>query len=973
MLVVLARLWGLDAQEYLELRAFDALIRYRPQPSARTDLVHVDIDDQSIEQVGRWAWPRTQHAHLVETLRELGARAVVFDLEFSEPTRPQLEEETLAQTVTSPLQQQAQALETAVGELTRQVRQSKEASVSADDFEAVLGQLSQLFRSTAALVQSNLSQAVERPDDRFARAMGEAGTVYLALSVAPPDPDPLESSLVGRALVLLREDLWVSPSELAQALDLPESRLLEYDTALREQVALTEAELLLIDDPQTPVEQVLEELLGDPSSRSLAQERLVRRAYDRARALRVLLAQSRTRPPEHGADALPRSARVATPVSILAEGAAGLGTVNAVPDLDGKHRRAHLFWRFRDHLLPHLSVVVLSHLLDVGLESVQVEPGVSVTFPAASFPGEERRREVVIPVDGEGATLINWALAPVRDRDRSPYGDSFPRVSAATVLELWDIERVLERTYLALDDYAGGRQAGLLDALDALDPSAGDGEEARRLRQELAQVRLDVRQFLARQVSRTRARIDASTDGAERAELAEALKPLGEQLQLLERREARRRQLLEHLKPIVAQAVCFVGATFTAGTDFHPVPFHTHLPGVCNYSHLINMVLEGSFLRRAGVSAGVAAVLLCGLLAGFFSATMRATRSGLWALLVVILYVVFSYWCFTRWGLWLDTVGPAAAALASFTLVTAYRQLTEERQKRWIRNVFQHYLSPEVVSEVLEQPDLLGLRGSIQEVTVFFSDLANFTSIAEGLPPEELTQLLNDYLTPMSNIIQEHGGCLDKYEGDLIMSFFGAPVQYPDHARRACLAALENQARLAQLRQGFRRDGRPLLYCRIGLASGLVRVGNMGSEMRFDYTVMGDTANLASRLEGANKLYATSILISESTRTAVGDAIRARELDLIRVKGRAEPVRVYELLAKAGELEESWEEALKLFAEGLRLYRERRWQPAADQFRQVLAARSGDGPAAAFLRRCREYQENPPPGDWDGVFVATEK
>jgi adenylate cyclase len=474
-------------------------------------------------------------------------------------------------------------------------------------------------------------------------------------------------------------------------------------------------------------------------------------------------------------------------------------------------------------------------------------------------------------------------------------------------------------------------------------------------------------------VAATEARIRAATDEKEKAELRQALEPLREHLQVIERAEGRRRQLLDYLGPVVKGSTCIIGTTFTGGTDFHPVPFSTQLPGAAVYGHILNMVLEGLFLKRAPVAAAIAAILVCGLLAGLASATLRASHSGVLTLAIALAYVGVSYGFFTRRGLWLDTVGPAVTPLFAFSLVTAYRQLTEERQKRWIRNVFQHYLSPEVVSEVLEQPDLLGLRGKIQEVTVFFSDLANFTSIAERLAPEALTELLNDYLTPMTNIIQAHGGCLDKYEGDLIMSFFGAPVQYPDHARRACFAALENQARLAELREEFRRRGLPLLYARIGLATGPVRVGNMGSEMRFDYTVMGDYANLASRLEGVNKFYRTSILVSESTSRAAGDSIHVRELDLIRVIGRAEPVRIYEVLAKHGELDASWEPVLTAFAEGLRWYRERRWQEAAQEFHKVLDLRPVDGPAAILLARCREFLVQPPAPDWDGVYAAQEK
>ncbi len=980
--MVWVKLAGLSAYEHLELRAFDAFIQHRPQPPARTDLVHIDIDDQTIEQVGRWQdWSRTHHAHLVETLAQLEARAVAFDIEFPEPTVPRLGERTLTDRLLAPLQQQAQSLRAGIDDLLRQVRTRADPTVSPEEFEGVLNQIADLFSGTSQDLRSDLAAAVEDPDAVFAQALRRGDNVYLPYSLLPPERGPLPAAVVEQAVELLRRDFTMTRADLGRALDLSRERdgvsdLFDsqrlYINHLREQAALLEAESLLATDDQASAEELRSRLLGS-SSTSAALERTVDRAYDRARGLRLLLGQSRTRMPEQGAGDSPAGERAMPPVSVMAEAAAGQGVVNALPDLDGKVRRAYLFWQFRGHLLPHLSLVVLSDLLEVPLESVLMEPGVSVTFPAARVPGEQRPRTVSIPVDERGAALINWALAPRAVRNKKPYSDTFPHVSAATILELWDINEVLERTYLALDEYTGGRQAQLLAQLKEVEEAGEDDAQAEKVRAELAQVRRGLREFLARQVTNAQARIQAATDEAERTDLEEALRPLHQDLRLLRRRESRRGELLDHLTPIISGSTCIVGTTFTAGTDFHPVPFHTHLPGACAYSHLLNMVLEGCFLRRASTVVAVAAILVCGLVVGLLSASLRASKSGVLTLGVVAAYVGFSYWCFTRWGVWLDTVGPAVTPLLAFSLVTAYRQLTEERQKRWIRNVFQHYLSPDVVTEVLEQPDLLGLRGRIQEVTVFFSDLADFTSIAEGLPPEELTQLLNDYLTPMTNIIQAHGGCLDKYEGDLIMSFFGAPVQHPDHARRGCFAALENQARLAELREQFRREGRPILHVRIGLASGAVRVGNMGSEMRFDYTVMGDYTNLASRLEGANKFYGTGILISESTWRAAGAAIHARELDLIRVKGRAEPVRIYELLAKAGELDDSWKPVLKTFPEGLRLYRERHWEEAAGCFQKVLDLRPEDGPSAVLRERCREFLVHPPPEDWAGVFTAGGK
>jgi len=983
LLVVMAKVSGLAVYEDLELRAFDAFIRYRPSPPSRSDLVQVDIDDQAIEQVGRWQdWSRTYHAHLVEAMTRLGARALVFDVEFSDPTKPRVDEGSIATDFIAPLQERREAFRTEADDLVRQVRSRASPTVGAEEFADVLNQVTELFADTAQTLEKSLAQTVERPDETFAAAVRAAGDVYLSFSLGSPSGDSFSARVTAEAVERLRRDFTVSPAELARSLGVPEEELLSHMTDLREQAARLEAGLLLTADANAPPEALVRSLIGTKTA-STALERLVRRAYDQTRSLRVVQALSRTPMPARGAEGLPEGTRVLAPVDVLARAAKGLGVVNTALDADGKVRRSPLFWRFYGQLFPHLSLVVLADLMGVPLENIRVEPGVAVTLPKALLLGESRGRDVVIPVDQEGAALINWAVGFVGrgpgmggsapspgHQGASP--EPFPHVSAATVLELWDVEQVLEQNYLALDDYTGGRQAHLRQAQAQ---GKGEGVEAPPgdVPAELAKVRAELREFLSRQVAATEARIQAATDEGEKAELAQALGPLRGHLEVIERAEGRRRQLLDYLGPLIKGSTCIIGTTFTGGTDFHPVPFSTHLPGPAVYGHILNMVLEGLFLKRAPASAAVVAILVCGLLAGLASASLRASRSGALTLVIALAYVGLSYAFFTRRGLWLDTVGPAVTPLLAFSLVTAYRQLTEERQKRWIRNVFQHYLSPEVVSEVLEQPDLLGLRGKVQEVTVFFSDLANFTSIAERLPPEELTGLLNDYLTPMTNIIQAHGGCLDKYEGDLIMSFFGAPVQYPDHARRACWAALENQARLAELREEFRARGRPLLYARIGLATGPVRVGNMGSEMRFDYTVMGDHANLASRLEGVNKLYRTSILASESTRREAGDSICVRELDLIRVIGRAEPVRIYEVLAKAGELDASWEPVLAATAEGLRWYRERRWGEAAERFQKVLDLRPTDGPAAVLLARCREFLAQPPAADWDGVYAAREK
>jgi adenylate cyclase len=273
---------------------------------------------------------------------------------------------------------------------------------------------------------------------------------------------------------------------------------------------------------------------------------------------------------------------------------------------------------------------------------------------------------------------------------------------------------------------------------------------------------------------------------------------------------------------------------------------------------------------------------------------------------------------------------------------------------------------------VLADPALLKLGGEKRELTVLFSDIRGFTTISEELPPESLVHLLNSYLTPMTDIVFQNGGTLDKYIGDAIMAFFGAPMEQPDHALRACRTACEMSARLADLRRGWREEGLPELAFGLGLNSGPMVVGNMGSHARFDYTVMGDAVNLGSRLEGLNKAYQTQLLLSEFTYRKVADQVTARELDWVRVQGRAQPVTVYELIA-IGPAPSDWVPALDAFAEGLKAYRDGAWDDAAAAFARVLALRPEDPPALVFAGRCRKMKANPPAQPWDGVFDAPMK
>ncbi|RME29005.1 MAG: adenylate/guanylate cyclase domain-containing protein, partial [Deltaproteobacteria bacterium] len=303
-----------------------------------------------------------------------------------------------------------------------------------------------------------------------------------------------------------------------------------------------------------------------------------------------------------------------------------------------------------------------------------------------------------------------------------------------------------------------------------------------------------------------------------------------------------------------------------------------------------------------------------------------------------------------------------------FIAVAVWRYATEEREKTRIRHAFQFYLSNEVIEEILRDTKMLKLGGERRVLTVMFSDIRGFTSLSEKLDPAALTELLNEYLTPMTEIVLQQRGTLDKYIGDALMAFFGAPIAFEHHAHAACSSALQMMERLKELNAQWKQRGLPELAIGIGINTGEVSVGNMGSARRFDYTVIGDNVNLASRLEGLNKTYGTSIIISQFTREAIGGHFTCRKLDSVRVKGKMQPVDIYELV-RAGPMDEERDGWIVLFERGLELYRNAEFEKALEIFERL----EQDAAAGLFAGRCRQLLESPPPQGWDGVFTATTK
>jgi adenylate cyclase len=420
----------------------------------------------------------------------------------------------------------------------------------------------------------------------------------------------------------------------------------------------------------------------------------------------------------------------------------------------------------------------------------------------------------------------------------------------------------------------------------------------------------------------------------------------------------------------LADKLVFVGLTY-ASYDKVATPLDVTGDGVELHATFAENVLAGRLLGWAG--DGVAFAVTAAMLALVIAAQLRRIRRRPWlppviALVAIAMWIVVAYVAFSRGSTIVPVAAPAALAAIVAVVALIAGVATEGREKARLRSAFSHYVARSVVERILADPTLARLGGVRRELTVLFSDIRGFSSWSEGLEPEVLANFLNEYLTPMTDLVLASNGLLDKYIGDAVMAVWGAPVEQSDHAARACETALAMQARLVELNREWQARGLPEVAIGIGVNTGPMAVGNMGSRDRFDYTVLGDAVNLGARLEGLTKEYGVAILVGEATARAAGDGFVFREIDLVRVKGRGQAAPVFELLGRAGDPavrgfdRDGWDAALAK-------YRARDFGGAAAAFGGL----AGDAAAAIMATRARVLSATPPGDDWDGVYDQRSK
>jgi adenylate cyclase len=667
-------------------------------------------------------------------------------------------------------------------------------------------------------------------------------------------------------------------------------------------------------------------------------------------------------------------------------GAAGAGFPNVVVDPDGVRRRIDLVAEVNG---TYFSQLVLTPLLDwLG------EPAVSVTnrsvrLERAVIPGTGEPTDIDIPLASDGRMLINWPKAE--------YLDTFRHMTYWRLVKDWQDEQEMverlramrERNYLFYYDQADVILE-LYDYTKQLEDdvlAGGDRAQLEEWRELRAQFFDTIGDLLA---SDAEERLLADVSAAlESDELDESLR--GDYAFVLE--DAQR--LYDGLKSFYDDFVAnravlreeipgsfiIIGHVGTSTTDIGVTPFDAEYMNVGTHASLVNTILEQNFLDDTPWPVSLAAMFVLAVLVTLAISNLDPTPSLLIGFGALVLVAGAGVGIFLSTGVYANMVTPLAGVFLTFIVLTAIKFVRENRQKLEIRNAFGHYMSEAVVAQVTEDPTKLALGGVKKHLTAMFTDIRGFSTISESLEPDRLTDLLNRYLGTMCDIILEEGGTIDKFEGDAIIAFWGAPIDQSDSAVRACRAAIRMKKAEADLNQAFMAEGiaPSPLQTRIGINTGDMVVGNMGTETRMDYTAMGHNMNLAARLEGVNKQYGTWMLASEQTYKETANEeerhFTVRKLDRVRVVGISEPVRLYEIIDTREAVDEDEELIAKLrtFNSGLTAFEEKDWDAALRHFQDVLANYPEDGPAKYYVDRCKAFKRKPPARDWDGVFNLTKK
>jgi class 3 adenylate cyclase len=974
--------------EWIENQSLDLRFVYANSTPRSPDIIGIFIDDRSLELAGRWPWPRDEQAALVSIPAELGARALLVDITWSEYENlrvPPPPDADLLVDVNASIADAARAAILPDLELEAAIAAAGNAYLAFDYPQFSLESSDEFRRIVDAILADDEPQARRLADqlDAALRRRWPGAAVHA-------EQRPLLRACVVAALV---RDPALDEAGVAAVLNIDDSAWLErvfqrcLDAALRRRVRAWLADQGAADRSAL---ELMAELHVSLSNKPLSNDTPLRRAA--ARALRTALGDAAT-----VAQAMPAGREIAAalrPVDDIspvyfpfAEAARRCCFVNFEPDGDGVMRRSALLVEHDGRALPQLAFAVACDALDVSPEGMRAAPGRLLLQPGQ---GSAPR---VVQLDARAATILPWR--PERD-----WLAQFPSVPAHA---LWTVQRkrqqlddnrVLVR-HMLRNVFADERFAEFAALARAAETADEIESQLRRLPSHERQARADLSSWLAdleRQVSEgettLRAWLSQRSAGAAPAttEAQRETSDLATQaLAIVDHARAEESRItdeidsaLARLRGLIAGKYCLLGYTATSLADMTPIPTHPRAPGVMAHANLLNGLLTNRLVHWAPPAANALIAGLAGALATLLSVRLRPRAAGLVVLASVILFVALAgAMAFYLWSYWIALTPFVLAVAGPFLLISIYRYVFIDSERRHLATALGQYTSREIARQVAENPELCR-RAESREVTSIFTDLKGFTTISERIGAERTQRVLNVCLGRFTEVMLRHEAMINKFIGDGVFAFWN-PVIRPqaDHALRACETAVDLQAALGELRAAQRTAGGDEVFdelmLRVGVATGNAVVGPCGSEQKYDYTCIGDSVNVASRLESANKFFGTATLINGATRDQTDGRFCLRWLGAVQVKGKQQGTMVYELIGRAGHVPPHVLRYADDFGRAVALYRERRWEDATAAFESLLRVRPDDLAALHYRELCEQYRRRPPADDWMGVIELQEK
>ena len=658
------------------------------------------------------------------------------------------------------------------------------------------------------------------------------------------------------------------------------------------------------------------------------------------------------------------SVAVDYPIHELLASGKSFGFVNRYPDIDGTTRRVRLIQVFDGRIYFNLALSMIIDACGVKKENIIINPGKNIILKNAFNELIQKHENIIIPINDSGIIYVNWAEETAEKK-------AFHQIPFYALLEYPQFVNGVYEYFDSAGGPEGIQKRSMLESeiekLNISYSSAKNDSEKGKLWQELLSRRIELKKQkmgYLNDLKSEKKKMEEQAGSKPTAEQKKQIDVISEDIKTIE--------LVIRVEDL-KNRIGIIGLTATGTTDIGSIPNNNKYPGVGTYHNTINTIMQRKFIRSTGKSLEFFIFILVSLFTGFVVQKLTSRKSLFASISGFVIVNILSFYLFAVHSILLEQMGINLALIIPSVIIVSIKLISEESQKKFIKGAFSRYIAPDVIEQIMLNPESLELGGENRRITIFFSDVAGFSTISEKLSPPELVALLNEYLSEMTDIIISHGGTIDKYEGDAIMAFYGAPQPYTDHELRACKAAIDMKKRLREMQENWRNIGQHELFVRMGMNTGLAVVGNMGSKMRMDYTAMGDSVNLASRLEGANKFYGTTAMISENTYNNVKDDVEVRKLDTIRVIGKTEPIVIYELLGLKGTLPQKVYDGIELYNKGMEMFADHQWKKAQKFFNDVLEILPDDGPSKTYVGRCDEFIKKPPSKKWDGVYSMKSK